>query len=112
MHSFVSFGLQPLYSDGVTITPDAPVSDGLTAASLTDANVTFTWSQFVDPSISLVTAAADVTSRLEWTLQVHPGSGHRPEHLYNWQLVDRDNVVCSETKHSTKHVRNINIIYG
>ena len=95
---------QPLYSDGVTVTPDAPLSDGITSASLTDTNVTFTMSQFVDPSVSSVTVAGDVISRQEWTLQVHD-SGHSPEQLHHWQLMSSEDIVCRVTKNSTRQVK-------
>ncbi|KAI0232203.1 hypothetical protein LSAT2_017453, partial [Lamellibrachia satsuma] len=94
----------PLYSDGVTITPDAPVSSGLTSASLTEAYITFIWSHFVDPSASLLTAATDVISRREWSLQVQHGSGHSPDHLYNWQLMAREDVICQKTKNPANHL--------
>ena len=61
----------------------------------------------MDPSISLLTAAADVISRREWSLQVQHGSEHSPDHLYNWQLIAREDVICRKTKNPANHVRII-----
>ena len=103
MHFHVT--LQPLYSDGVTVTPDAPVSDGLVSASVTDSSLTFSWDQFIDPSIvkrdigSTVVRleAAAVVSRHEWTLLVDNGQGRGQEHLYTWTLVKAGDIDCTTT---------------
>ena len=94
--------LQPVYSDGVTITPDAPRSTGIISASLTDTNLTFTWSKFTDPYIGSLTAT--VVSRHEWTLIVSHGEGYSPEHIYNWRLLTDVDMNCNQTTNSTNDV--------
>ena len=99
------FTFQPLYSDGVTITPDAPVSDGVVSASVTDTSLTFSWDQFIDPNIvkrdigSTLTRieAAAVVSRHEWTLLVENGQGRGQEHLYPWTVVKDGDIDCKTT---------------
>ena len=59
----------------------------------------------MDPSIPLLKAAGDVISRREWSLQVQHGSGHSPDHLYNWQLMGSEDVICRKTKNPANHVR-------
>ena len=105
--------LQPLYSDGVTITPDAPVSDGLVSAAVTDSSLTFSWDQFIDPHIverdigsSVVRLeAAAVVSRHEWTLLVENGQGRGQEHLYAWTVVKDGDIHCTTTAGGNNSVR-------
>ncbi|KAK2161993.1 hypothetical protein NP493_1549g00025 [Ridgeia piscesae] len=84
----------PLYSDGVTVTPDAPVSNGFTSVSLTDTNLTFTWHQFVDPSIPSSASPGAAISRHEWTLLANMDEGHTG-YLYPWRLITRDDADCA-----------------
>ncbi|KAK2158684.1 hypothetical protein NP493_1763g00001 [Ridgeia piscesae] len=90
----VKWGVQPLFSDGVTVTPDAPVSNGFTSVSLTDTNLTFTWHQFVDPSIPSSASPGAVISRQEWTLLAEMGGGRTDNVLLEknalWRQPDRE----------------------
>ena len=96
--------LQPVYSNGVTITPDAPRSTGITSTSLTDTHLTFTWSRFTDPSISARSATAISRGRHEWTLLVDHGDDQSPEHLFPWRLMEVVDIHCNQTS-STDEVR-------
>ncbi|KAI0242789.1 hypothetical protein LSAT2_011095 [Lamellibrachia satsuma] len=69
----------PLYSDGVTITPDAPLSRGINSASLNGTNLTFSWSPFADPSIK--SPSVSTTCRHEWTLLIEHRKAQSREHL-------------------------------
>ncbi|KAK2183533.1 hypothetical protein NP493_308g03123 [Ridgeia piscesae] len=88
----------PLHSDGVTITPDAPVSSGFTAVTMDDTKITFSWAQFVDPSVKPMTA--DVISRHEWTLMVKHPDRHSTEQLYPWRKITGINCVTSESSNN------------
>ena len=90
--------VQPLHSDGVTITPDAPVSSGFTAVTMDDTKITFSWAQFVDPSVKPMTA--DVISRHEWTLMVKHPDRHSTEQLYPWRKITGINCVTSESSNN------------
>ena len=94
---FLHASFQPIYSDGVTVIPDAPMSEGFTSSSLTDANLTFAWSRFKDPSIESPTAATQVVNRHEWTLLVKHTGTHSPEHLYPWKLLSEAELQCVDT---------------
>ncbi|XP_077997650.1 uncharacterized protein LOC144450798 isoform X2 [Glandiceps talaboti] len=90
---------QPVSSDGFTVHPNPPLSDGISTISYFNGSkeIEFSWNAFTDDvPVSYDDDDTDSMDYYEWTLTVKTSDNHHGNALIPWQRIDSPSILDNQ----------------
>ena len=90
---------QPVFSDGLLITPSSPRSGKILHSEIHNKTLSFSWERFADPFLP---DSSDIIEKYEWTIIISHGVDNT-EQLFNWMNVSWDEINGNKTSAEVSH---------